>query len=564
MQPRKSVADVRLLNQQRWASHVAAQQQQQGAAATPWGMQPQPRAVPTAGALFNRPNPIAHDHERGGREYVTHPYDRQRDKFLPRRGEKRAIRPDGSYKNDYDEEDDAQRAQLNPREWDRDNPLKIMPVYGSDVFSVNPASVHKFRIPNTSVVNKIGDLRVPFCCWGIRLTAAQWIWWTNLLCFVAHSFMVGYTLHMGYGRWGLNPFTDEGAHMKVTIFRISQVPTVQVYLNNLSVWSPGYNGSEVSPQVERDIGGNEHWLHDNGMPVDFCWLTAGFFLVSAAFHLWALLVGIFERTWYLYWRQLDDAFSYWRWAEYSISASLMAMGIAIAIGLREQSILAGIFMLHWATMAFGFLVEYISTPKALVDTTIHYRPVGAYEFAKWRDGEKLPSPIDRYRNDPNSLKIISQDQWTLDRPLYDIQSTNTIVGAESDYFVQAQRRNNFVRRMIPHIFGWFTMTAAWIIIVTHLEWARHDLAKLSDISIPSWVDGVIYGTVLIFWSFTLPQIIFQYLPPGFYWGTELIYCVLSLTAKLYLGIFLLINVIMVDGGVEAALANGGVPDAIAS
>lgn len=46
-------------------------------------------------------------------------------------------------------------------------------------------------------------------------------------------------------------------------------------------------------------------------------------------------------------------------------------------------------------------------------------------------------------------------------------------------------------------------------------------------------------------------------------GTELIYCVLSLTAKLYLGTFLLINVIMQDGGVEAALANGGVPEAIA-
>lgn len=39
---------------------------------------------------------------------------------------------------------------------------------------------------------------------------------------------------------------------------------------------------------------------------------------------------------------------------------------------------------------------------------------------------------------------------------------------------------------------------------------------------------------------------------------------LSLTAKVYLGTFLLINVIMVDGGAEAALANGGVPDAIAS
>ena len=95
--------------------------------------------------------------------------------------------------------------------------------------------------------------------------------------------MALFTLHMGYWRHGRNPFTDEGEHMRVTIYRISQVPTVQVYMNNLSVWSPGYNGSEVSPQVERDIGGNEHWLHDNTLPVDFCWLTASFFLVSALF-----------------------------------------------------------------------------------------------------------------------------------------------------------------------------------------------------------------------------------------------------------------------------------------
>jgi hypothetical protein len=460
MQPRRSIADVRLLNQQRWASHVATQ----ATATTPWGKQPQPRSVPTAGALFNRPNPIAHDHERGGREYVTHPYNRKQDKFLPRRGEKRAIGPDGKY-YDFDENDDAQRAQMDPRGWRRENPLQMMPVYGSDVFAVNPASVHKHRIPNTSVVNKIGDLRVPFCCWGVRLTAAQWIWWTNLICFVVHTFMACFTLHMGYWRHGLNAFTDEGEHMRVTIYRISQVPTVQVYMNNESVWSPGYNGSGTDPRTTRDIGGNEHWLHDNGMAVDFCWLTASFFLISAIFHLWALLVGIFERTWFMYWRQLDDAFAWWRWAEYSASASVMAMGIAISIGLREQSILAGIFMLHWATMAFGFLVEYISTPKALVDTTIHYRPVGAYEFALWQKGLPLPTPIERYRNDPGALKLISQDQWTLDRPLYDIKSTNTVVGAESDYFVQAQRRQNFYRRMIPHIFGWFTMAAAWVIII---------------------------------------------------------------------------------------------------
>jgi len=102
-------------------------------------------------------------------------------------------------------------------------------------------------------------------------------------------------------------------------------------------------------------------------------------------------------------------------------------------------------IIYFVAQAFGFLVEYISTPKALVDTTVHYRPVGPYEFSLWREGIELPSPIERYRNDPTALKIISQDQWTLDRPLYDIQATNTVVGAESDYFVQAQRRQNYFR-----------------------------------------------------------------------------------------------------------------------
>ena len=49
------------------------------------------------------------------------------------------------------------------------------------------------------------------------------------------------------------------------------------------------------------------------------------------------------------------------------------------------------------------------------------------------------------------------------------------------------------------------------------------------------------------------QIIFQRLPPGFYWGSEMLYITLSLTAKLYLGFFLLINVLYADGSVEQAL-----------
>ena len=107
--------------------------------------------------------------------------------------------------------------------------------------------------------------------------------------------------------------------------------------------------------------------------------------------------------------------------------------------------------------------------------------------------------------------------------------------------------------MVPHVLGWFPMTAAWVIIVVHLQWAKKDLELVTDRRIPRWVDGAIYGTVIIFWSFTLIQIIYQKLPPKFYWGTEICYCLLSLTAKLYLGLFLLINVIMTDGTAEDAL-----------
>jgi len=37
-------------------------------------------------------------------------------------------------------------------------------------------------------------------------------------------------------------------------------------------------------------------------------------------------------------------------------------------------------------------------------------------------------------------------------------------------------------------------------------------------------------------------------------GSEIVYCILSLTAKLYLGLFLLVNILMTDGTVEQSLA----------
>ena len=189
----------------------------------------------------------------------------------------------------------------------------------------------------------------------------------------------------------------------------------------------------------------------------------------------ACIVGLFERFWcananhpndqththtyasfvhrFIYWRQMDDAFCWWRWVEYSASASVMALSIAIAIGIREMNTLASIFMLHFTTMCFGLLVEYISVPKAMLDTVNYQYPIGPMQVAEFAKAGRLASDIapygeggnTDYRRDPRALKVISQDQWELERPVYDIQDTAKVLGKESDYFVQAQRTNNYIR-----------------------------------------------------------------------------------------------------------------------
>lgn len=61
-----------------------------------------------------------------------------------------------------------------------------------------------------------------------------------------------------------------------------------------------------------------------------------------------------------------------------MSASVMGMAIAISIGIREQSILASIFVLHFTTQCFGFLTEYISVPKTVVHKRISQDQLQVY------------------------------------------------------------------------------------------------------------------------------------------------------------------------------------------
>lgn len=148
---------------------------------------------------------------------------------------------------------------------------------GKDFTGLHDRSRFKYRIPNTSVVNKVGDCKL-LCCLGWRLTAAQWIWLLNLVCFLAHTAMVFIVAYFAWWSKDLSKYDTNPYH--ITIYRVT------------AQWT-----NETSQVYTMAV-------EDNQMPFDLAWATLSFFLISAVFHLFALIAGLFESLWFYYWRQV--------------------------------------------------------------------------------------------------------------------------------------------------------------------------------------------------------------------------------------------------------------------
>ncbi|MEZ5341468.1 MAG: heliorhodopsin HeR [Acidimicrobiales bacterium] len=111
----------------------------------------------------------------------------------------------------------------------------------------------------------------------------------------------------------------------------------------------------------------------------------GVFLFLAAFdHIAMALPGI--NGWYE--RSLRQGRNYARWAEYSISASLMVVLIAMLVGITDLYALVGIFAANSAMILFGLLMEQANPPGQAVNWLL------LHLWVRHRDrAPGLPSPL---------------------------------------------------------------------------------------------------------------------------------------------------------------------------
>ena len=88
------------------------------------------------------------------------------------------------------------------------------------------------------------------------------------------------------------------------------------------------------------------------------WGVALFFALSAFFQLMVVTPGIYPR----YVRGLLNGHDYFRWAEYSISSSVMIVLIAQIVGITDVAALIAIFGVNASMILFGWLQEKYEKP----------------------------------------------------------------------------------------------------------------------------------------------------------------------------------------------------------
>jgi hypothetical protein len=112
---------------------------------------------------------------------------------------------------------------------------------------------------------------------------------------------------------------------------------------------------------------------------------------------------------------------------------------------------------------------------------------------------------------------------------------------------------SLIWRLQAHLFGYIPQLFAWGIVVSNfLEAAKTSTTddQGEKRQMPTFVYGIVFGEMLIFWSFGLVQLVVSMRPPSKYYQGEIAYMWLSLFAKGFLCMLCLVNVLMAGGYAE--------------
>ena len=131
---------------------------------------------------------------------------------------------------------------------------------------------------------------------------------------------------------------------------------VEKYVN---VWHKFENKTVVESMIKNRAAMNkDFYVQFKTLDVgslDVRYIVAFFFLLSAAFQTWGAYVLNPKTVFRL------------RFLEYSFSASIMMLAIAVETGFRDVYILEMMFILIWSTMIFGIMADFMSDVVTYLD-----------------------------------------------------------------------------------------------------------------------------------------------------------------------------------------------------
>lgn len=196
-----------------------------------------------------------------------------------------------------------------------------------------------------------------------------------------------------------------------------------------------------------------------------------------------------------------------RWIEYSISASIMLWTIALTGGLKDVYLLVALAVLCFVTMTYGYFTEALSRPDM---QTAGYRMI---ESIKTESTSIYGGPT----------KWLTRSRW---------------------------------HRLMPHILGYIPYLTAYGIILHSFYYNATRLPSTAQ-GPPEWVERIIWGQFFLFTVFGVSQLAQQWSDMGCerYIVWEAVYILLSLVAKMVLGLTLVGNVFAYSSFDEAIAAS---------